>query len=133
MFILIARVECLLILIGPIEALKRSIKEALNYFYPYYIRCKRLSVFLNTFVRKYRMPLYIALKALYEEGDCIIKNNRDLSTWSPKFLLYGAQACRKGKAVEHYVEGSDRIDAIAGMVNNKVEAQELCKPFNLVF
>ena len=77
---LIARVECLLILIGPIEALKRSIKEAPNYFYPCCIRCKRLSVFLNTFVCKYRVLLYIALKALYEEGDYIIKNNRDLST-----------------------------------------------------
>ena len=77
---LMARVEYLLILIRPIEALKRSIKEALNCFYPYYIRCKRLSVFLNTFIRKYRVLLYIALKALCKEGDCIIKNNRDLST-----------------------------------------------------
>jgi hypothetical protein len=77
---LMARVEGLLILIGPIEALKRSIKEAPNCFYPYCIRCKRLSVFLNTFVRKYRVPLYIASKALCEEGDCIIENNRDPST-----------------------------------------------------
>ena len=80
MFMLIARVEYLLILIGSIKALKYSIKEALNYFYPYYIRYKRLSVFLNTFVYKNRVLLYIALKALCKEGDCIIKNNRDLST-----------------------------------------------------
>ena len=80
MFMLMARVERLLILIGSIEASKRSIKEAPNCFYPCCIRCKRLSVFLNTFVRKYRVPLYIASKALCEEGDCIIKNNRDPST-----------------------------------------------------
>jgi hypothetical protein len=39
----------------------------------------------------------------------------------PKFLLYRAEAYRKGKAVENYIEGSDRIDAIAIAVNNKVE------------
>lgn len=41
---------------------------------------------------------------------------------SPKFFLYGAQACKKGKAVEDYVEGSNGINAVAGAVNNKVEA-----------
>jgi hypothetical protein len=51
----------------------------------------------------------------------------------PKFLLYRAKAYREDKAVEDYIEGSDRIDAIAIVVNNKVETQELYKLLNLVF
>jgi hypothetical protein len=39
----------------------------------------------------------------------------------PKFLLYRVEAYREGKAVEDYIEGSDRINAIAIAVNNKVE------------
>ena len=60
-----ARVEGLLILIGPIEALKRPIKEALNYFLSYYIGYKSLSVLLNTFIYKNRVPLYNTTEALY--------------------------------------------------------------------
>ena len=51
----------------------------------------------------------------------------------PKFLLYRAEACRKGKAVEDYTKGSNRINAIAIAVNNKVETQELYKLLNLIF
>ena len=76
---LIARVERLLILIRSIKALKRSIKEALNYFLSCCIGYKRLSVLLNSFIRKDIIPLYITAKAFYKEGNYIIKNSRDLS------------------------------------------------------
>ena len=67
------------------------------------------------------MLLYIIVKAFYKEGNYIIKNSRDLSTRLPKFLLHRAEAYRKGKAVEDYIEGSNRIDTIVIVVNNKVE------------
>ena len=79
MFVLIARVERLLILIRSIKALKRSIKEVLNYSLSYYIGCKCLRVLLNSFVCKDIMLLYITAKAFYKEGNYIIKNGRDLS------------------------------------------------------
>ena len=113
-----ARVERLLILIGPIKASKRSIKEAPNYFLSYYIRCKRLSVLLDSFVRKDIMPLYITAKAFCKEGNCIIKNGRDPSMRSPKFFLYRTDSRRKGKAVENYAKGSSRIDTVAKAEDN---------------
>ena len=118
MFVLIARVECLLILIGSTKASKRSIKEALNYFLSCCIGCKRLSVLLNSFVRKDMMPLYITAKAFCKEGNCIIKNGRDLSMRSPKFFLYRTDSCRKGKTVEDYVKGSSRINTVAKAEDN---------------
>jgi hypothetical protein len=117
-FVLIARVEYLLILIGSIKASKRSIKEPLNYFLSYCIRCKRLSVLLNSFVRKDIMPLYITAKAFYKEGNYIIKNSRDLSMRLPKFFLYRIDLRRKGKAVEDYAKGSSRIDTVAKAEDN---------------
>ena len=128
-----ARVEGLLILIGPTEALKRPIKEAPNYFLSYCIRCKSLSVLLNTFVRKNRVPLYNTAEALYQKGNCIIKNNRDPSMRSSKFFLHRTDTRRKGKTVEDYTKCSNRIDTVASPENNKVEAQELSKFLNLVF
>ena len=59
-----ARVEDLLILIGPTEALKRPIKEAPNYFLSCRIRYKSLSVLLNMFVGKDRVPLYNTAEVL---------------------------------------------------------------------
>lgn len=117
-FVLIARVERLLILIESIKASKRSIKEAPNYFLSYYIGCKRLSVLLNSFVYKDIILLYITAKAFYKEGNCIIKNGRDLSIRSPKFFLYRIDSCRKGKTVEDYVKGSSRINTVAKAEDN---------------
>ena len=97
-----ARVEDLLILIGPIEASKRPIKEALNYFLFCYIRCKSLSVLLNMFVRKDRVPLYNVAEALCQKGNRIVENNGDPSMWLPKFFLHRTDTRGKGKAVEDY-------------------------------
>ena len=41
---------------------------------------------------------------------------------SPKFFLYSIDTRRKGKAVEDYIECSNRIDMVASPENNKVEA-----------
>ena len=117
-----ARVEGLLILIGPTEASKRPIKEAPNYILSCYIRCKSLSVLLNTFVCKDRVPLYNTAEALYQKGNRIIENNGDPSMRSPKFFLHRTDTRGKGKAVEDYTEYSNRIDIVASPENNKVEA-----------
>ena len=64
------------------------------------------------------MPLYITAKAFYKEGNCIIKNGRDLSIQSPKFFLYRIDLCRKCKMVEDYIKGSSRINTVAKAEDN---------------
>jgi hypothetical protein len=117
-----ARVKDLLILIRPTEASKCPVKEAPNDFLSCCIRCKSLSVLLNTFVHKDRVPLYNTTEALCQKGNRIIENNRDLSMRSPKLFLHRTDTRGKGKAVEDYTKYSNRIDIVAGPENNKVEA-----------
>ena len=54
---LIVKVKGLLVLIRPTEAFKSPIKKALNRLLPCNIKCKHLSVFLNTVIYKYRVLL----------------------------------------------------------------------------